>query len=293
MRLIATLAALAMPGPALACLDGQPFEASLGPDALMTQELQGFEAAFQHELRILNDAGLTVGDAFRFGRCRLNEDEQPILLVRATGAPFCEAECGLWGLEERAQLWEVVLAGTGEMRVAGSTSMGRADLIFWEAGQPEIVHKYDGTMWRDALDGLIYGEVFELPSADGWQPDASGFVGLATGSAGPNGEAVLALQALSELRAVPPAAVEASLTSLNADDVPEVVLQGVAPELCDGSGCMAWIFTITDGQALLIGDATAQGNLEVGASETAGWRDLIAWSNAGAHVLSWTGTNYE
>lgn len=293
MRPILLLLALITPLPAQACLDGSPVEGTLSPDLLMDRERNGFRAAFAQEMEILDSTGTPLADAFTFARCDLAGDTVPELLAFATGEPFCEGTCGVWALEQKDVIWEVVVAGEGEMRLAASSSMGRPDLIFSAPGAADSVHKFDGVMWRAVLDGLIYGESFVLPDTAGWQPDEAGFVGLAEGAPGPNGEAVIALEALRAQRGIDPNAVVTSLTSLNGDAVPEVVIEGMTPELCDAAGCTTWVIAVEGDAARILAETVAQGTLEIASSATDGWRDIIVWGDAGAAILQWNGDTYD
>lgn len=296
IRWICAILAVAPTGAA-ACIEASSsltgeMRPSLQLADLLPNERAGFEAVFAEELNILDNDGTTVDAAFSFARCPLGHEEGPTLLIFATGAPFCEGLCGIWGIEpDDEESWSMMLAAEGRLRLAGSVSMGRPDLIAEVPNEPAVAHKFDGVQYRDELEGMIYGEVFALPDATDWRADEAGFAGIAMGQPGPDGEGVIALDTVAEKVGGVRAGLTAGLTDLDGDDTPEVVVEGVGPDFCGPDGCRSWVVQIGD-KPRIVADVISQGQIEVAASMQNGMRDLISWTDAGGRVLRFDGSEY-
>ena len=289
----AAVLTVALALPALACQPGMDVPADLGYSDLLPGERSGFDAVFAAETSILREDGLGVDDAFRFARCDNWLSDSSILFVEAMPGVFCEDVCLSWGLTRRPDgIWDIILSAEGSLRFAASFSMGLPDIIASTVGFADVVHKYDGTGFQTELDGLIYGEAFDMPEATSWQEDEYGFVGIARGVPGPAGEAVNAIAAVAEVTGGDVEDMVAGLTDLDGDATPEVVVEGVGAEWCGPEGCHVWIARVKDGTATLIADVIAQGGLEIASTTAYGMRDIIVWSDAGASVLRFDGTHY-
>lgn len=294
-RILSMLAACLMLSPvaALACGPGDVLTPDLAFDDLTPTERAAFESLFSAEMTVMTAEGVAPGDAFAFDRCDLAGTGEFAILAFARPGLFCEADCMMWGLAQTEnEGWQMMLATEGEVTLAGSSSMGWPDLIARIEGQPDVVHKFDGLSYRDTLEGLIYGEVFDLPDTTDWQAGSDGFVGIVPAAAGPSGEAVLALQAVADRIGGAVDGLVTGLTDLDGDAVPEVVVQGDGADYCTAGGCRVWVVAIRDGAGTILADVTAQGAPEIAASESEGYRDIIVWGDAGGTVLRFDGSAY-
>ncbi|WP_316013771.1 hypothetical protein [Roseobacter sp. HKCCA0434] len=274
-------------GAAQACAPGEAVVATTDHATLGAEMQAGFAEVFAPELDQLSGPA-EIDDAFGFATCEMG---QPMLFVFAEPGPFCDGVCGVWAIAREEDAWQMILAGEGALRVAGSGSMGLPDLIAQVEGEPEVVHKYDGRSYQSALDGLVYGEIFELPEATAWQADEFGFVGIVPGAAGPEGEAVVALDAVSMMIGGADG-LTTGLTDLDGDTVPEVVISGEGDRHCGADGCRHWIVKVGEAGPRLLADTVSQGALEIAASGNEDLRDVIAWGDAGARILRFDGEVY-
>jgi len=295
MRLFLSISAFVLLGAsaALACTVGDQISPDLTFEDLTPTEREGFEILFTAERTVMNSENIAVDDAFAFDRCDLAGDGSGLIMVFAKPGLFCETGCLGWAMNRTEdEDWQIILAAEGDLSIAASYSMGWPDLIAQADGMPPIVHKYDGASYRDELEGLIYGEAFDLPEAVAWEADEFGFVGIVPGSAGPNGEAVVALDAVAENLSTVIDGLLTGLTDLNDDSIPEVIIQGEGPEYCAAEGCRTWIVSVSGPDATILADVTAQGSLEIASSASGAYRDVIVWGDAGAQVLRHDGEVY-
>ncbi|QIK39516.1 hypothetical protein [Pontivivens nitratireducens] len=290
---VLVLASFAGAGSAMACTAGEAIVPTLIFDDLTPVEREAFDTLFTAERAVMQTENTDVDAAFAFQRCDLAADGNATVMVFAKPGLFCEVDCLSWAINRtQDEHWQIILAALGHVEVAGSYSMSWPDLIARVQDQPAIVHKYDGASYREELEGLIYGEAFDLPEAVAWEADESGFVGIVPGSSGPNGEAVLALDMLANTIDPGLGELVAGLTDLNGDDVPEIVVQGEGADYCSADGCRTWIIGIRNGEAHVLADVTAQGSLEIASTTSDGYRDVIVWGDAGAQVLRHDGEVY-
>lgn len=288
-----TMGVMLSAGAAMACAPGDDLRATLAFADLTAAEQDGFARLFVPEQAVLTAENIAIDDAFGFDRCDLGGMGGDTLITFALPGVFCEENCLLWALHRTEEDdWQIILAAEGTVSIAGSYSMGWPDLVAHGEGFADIVHKFDGASYHDELEGLIYGEVFDLPQATSWQADEFDFVGVVPGSPGPRGESVIALQAVAQQLGISIDGLSAGLTDLNGDETPEVIVQGEGAEFCAADGCRTWIVSIAAPNATILADVTAQGTPEIAASTNGAYRDIIIWSNAGARVLRHDGSTY-
>ena len=252
---------------AMGCTSVEPV---LDLGALTDRERDGFMEVFGAE---------ALGGPFALDRC----EATGTLFILGTAAPECtDGICGLWALERREGVWDLILEGEGAPRIAASQSMGRPDIVTEAPGQPAIVHKFDGYAYRSDLDGMIYGEIVEPPQEDGWEAETGAPAPVVEVDDTAGFDAVLA-------KLPADAAARFARADLNGDALPEIVALAQGAAHCAGGACTLWIFRM-DGS--LLATARSADWPEPAISMSDGHRDIIVWGAAGPEVLRFDGTAY-